>query len=134
MRSSLALLLLASACTRVHRVPLQNGDYVSDDLNEPTTLSGITLTVDLGHATATLADGAEHVTFTLERERDPERWRPDCGTMSGHAMLETARISPTTFTLRGQHFSYDSLDADCGAGLRLTQATNHDQRWFFRPR
>ncbi len=129
-----SLLLLLSACTRVHQVPLQAGDYVSDDLNEPKTLSGIALTVDLAHASATLADGTEHVTLTLARERDPERWRPDCGTMSGHAMLETARISPTTFTIRGQHFSYDSLDSDCGAGVRLTQSNNHDQRWIFRPR
>ncbi len=126
--------LLLTACTRVERIPLRAGDYVSDDLNEPTTLSGITLSVDLAHSTATLSDGSDHVAFTLERERDPKRWKPDCGTMSGHAMLETARMSPTTFTLRGQSFTYDTLDSDCGSGVRLTQSSHHDTRWIFRAR
>ena len=129
MRSIAALLFVVGACNpfdRVHDVPLEGGDFVSDDLNEPKTRSGVALNVDLARGTATLTDGADHVALTLTREPDHARWEGDCGTMSGHSMLELARVSPTSFTLRGEHFSFDTLRAECGAGVRLEEAANHD--------
>jgi hypothetical protein len=132
----IALLFLACGCT--DKVPLRSGDYVSDDLNEPKALSGVVLTVDLGHATATLVDGSDRVTLRMERVADPEAWIHDCVTMTGaNTLLEIARLSPASFTIRGQHFSYDILQADCGGpgtGVRLTRSTGADERWIFRPR
>jgi len=129
-----ALVVLACACAD-ERVPLESGDYVSDDLNEPKTLAGVVLAVDLGGGTATLTDGADRVPLALARVRDSALWVRDCATMTGaHTRLEVARVSPTSFTLRGQHFSFDTLQAECGSGVRLTQSSRADDRWLFRRR
>ncbi|MEX1363039.1 MAG: hypothetical protein AB1Z98_07930 [Nannocystaceae bacterium] len=126
---------MAMACSSIQYVPLEAGRYVVDELNTPEPFHGVTLDVDLDAGEATLRDGAAEFHLTLTRVPDREQWRGDCGTMSGHAMLEPAGVAPTTFTVRGEPVQFDTLHVGCGGGsVHLTQATHDDARWIFRRR
>lgn len=91
----------------------------------------IELDVDLSTATAQLRSGDETVDFKLQRVTDPQRWRPDCGTMGGHALEEVARLDPAEFKLGGQTRHYDKLSADCTPGSVALRGPNPDDVWYF---
>ena len=113
-------------------VPLETGRYVTDELNTEAALHGVSLELDLGRNTVTLRDGAVTVRLALDRIEDRDRWQADCGTMTGHSVLETAELRPTRFTLRGRPFEFRWLTSACVYGVEL-HGPRWDEQWFFRP-
>jgi hypothetical protein len=131
---ALALVAAAAGCTTVRYAPLHSARYEFDPMNSRERYQGVAIEVKLEQGTATVLDGTtEVVVLRLARQPDRQRWLQDCTSMSGHAMVEPATVTPTTFTLRGRELSFDTLRAKCTARyVELIDRSNHDERIVFK--
>lgn len=106
----------AAACGPGRTFSLEPGAYASAEADDD-----VTLELDLEANRAVLQSGEERVELRLERIEDPKEWPTDCGTMTGPAHVELARIVPPGFELDGRHHQHDGIRSSCGAGIELVR-------------
>lgn len=123
--SLLATLACSTACARVRDVPLPTGSF------ESTSEPRVRLELDPAANRLVLAQDGASVELGLLRIEDRRQWFPDCGTHTGHARMEVARLRPTSFVLGGQTRRFDTVRSTCGAGVELVDEAG-STTWGFR--
>lgn len=127
----LLALLLPLGCRTVREVPIQSGHYRASVANAGADMKGVELFVEPNPGRAVLTDGERVVPLVLT-PLPKDKWRGDCGTMSGYSLLESRTVvSPTTLELRGMKVKVTQLTAACGAGVELQG--DMSRRWLFDP-
>ncbi|HEX9051139.1 MAG TPA: hypothetical protein VF841_11465 [Anaeromyxobacter sp.] len=85
--------------------------------------------------TATLDRAALRLVFTLAdasrvelalAPRAPERWQPDCYTMTSHVLEEVADLSPAPLQLESMTFATPLVFAKCGPGRMILADTTDE--------